>query len=130
MRPCGPKPRSESTANQPDPDQRSVLPLPDPAFHGEVKEAYTESTPEFPVPVTAPAGAPNVLLVMGDDIGYGHMGAFGGPANTPTFDRLAERGLRFTRHRRLLAAGYLAHLRPPFTFTGTLKKVTVHTESP
>jgi Sulfatase len=37
-----------------------------------------------------------VLLIMGDDIGYGHMGAFGGPANTPTFDRLAGQGLSLT----------------------------------
>ena len=43
-----------------------------------------------------PKGAPNVLLIMGDDIGYGHMSAFGGPANTPTFHRLAKKGLIFT----------------------------------
>jgi arylsulfatase A-like enzyme len=44
-----------------------------------------------------PAGAPNVLLVMGDDIGFGHMSAFGGPARTPVFDRLAQHGLSYTR---------------------------------
>jgi arylsulfatase A-like enzyme len=56
--------------------------------------ATTEA--DFPVPVMAPEGAPNVLLIMGDDIGYGHMSAFGGPANTPTFDRVAEQGLSYT----------------------------------
>ena len=58
--------------------------------------AFMDSEADFPVPVTAPEGAPNVLLIMGDDIGYGHMSAFGGPANTPTFDRLAEQGLSYT----------------------------------
>ena len=41
-------------------------------------------------------GAPNVLIIVGDDIGYGHHGAFGGPARTPTFDRLAKQGLKYT----------------------------------
>jgi arylsulfatase A-like enzyme len=44
----------------------------------------------------APEDAPNVLLILGDDIGYGHMGAFGGPARTPVFDRLAAHGLIFS----------------------------------
>ena len=44
----------------------------------------------------APEGSPNVLLIMGDDIGYGHMSAFAGPANTPTFDRVATQGLSYT----------------------------------
>ena len=50
----------------------------------------------LPEPLRAPKGAPNVLLIMGDDIGYAHMSAFGGPANTPVFDRLAKQGLSFT----------------------------------
>jgi arylsulfatase A-like enzyme len=41
-----------------------------------------------------------VLLVMGDDIGYGHMSSFGGPGDTPVFDRLGQQGLRFTNFRR------------------------------
>ena len=57
--------------------------------------AFNDSEADFPEPVRAPKGAPNVLLIMGDDIGYGHMSAFGGPANTPTFDRLAAHGLTF-----------------------------------
>ena len=42
--------------------------------------AFKDSKADFPEPLWAPEGAPNVLLIMGDDIGYGHMGAFGGPA--------------------------------------------------
>ena len=43
----------------------------------------------------APNGAPNVLLVMGDDVGFGQPGTFGGPVETPTLDRLAKEGLRY-----------------------------------
>jgi arylsulfatase len=73
-----------------------VLPPPDPSFRGRIEVALEDSTGEFPEPLEAPQGAPNVLLVMGDDIGYGHMSGFGGPADTPVFDRLATQGLRFT----------------------------------
>ena len=84
-------------ANGPD-QERSVLPPPDPPFRGEIKVAFADSTADFPEPLRAPEGAPNVLVIVGDDIGYGHMGAFGGPARTPTFDRLAERGLKYTNY--------------------------------
>ena len=80
----------------PGPVDRTVLPPPEPPFGGRIEVALEDSTPAFPVPLRAPDGAPNVLLIMGDDIGYGHMSGFGGPANTPVFDRLAERGLRFS----------------------------------
>ena len=79
-------------ANESDGDQRSVLPPPDPAFRGGINVAFSDSKADFPEPLRAPEGAPNVLIIVGDDIGYGHHGAFGGPARTPTFDRLAKRG--------------------------------------
>ncbi|PBC67663.1 sulfatase-like protein [Streptomyces sp. TLI_235] len=75
---------------------RTAPPPPEEPFRGRIEEAIEDSTAAFPEPLRAPAGAPNVLLIMGDDIGYGHMSAFGGPADTPVFDRLAERGLRFS----------------------------------
>jgi hypothetical protein len=75
---------------------RTVLPAPDPEFRGKIEVAFKDSEAAFPEPVMPPEGAPNVLLIMGDDVGYGHMSAFGGPANTPTFDRLAARGLIYT----------------------------------
>ena len=49
----------------------------------------------FPVPPSAPAGAPNVLLIMTDDVGFGSASTFGGPIPTPVFDELAARGLRY-----------------------------------
>jgi hypothetical protein len=58
--------------------------------------AFSDSKADFPEPLLAPEGAPNVLIIVGDDIGYGHHGAFGGPARTPTFDRVAKRGLKYT----------------------------------
>ena len=45
----------------------------------------------------APAGAPNVLLILLDDVGFGHTSTFGGPVNTPTLQRLADQGLRYNR---------------------------------
>lgn len=75
---------------------RTVLPPPDPSFDGKIDVAYADAKADWPEPLTPPKGAPNVLLIMGDDIGYAHMGAFGGPARTPVFDKLAKQGLSFT----------------------------------
>jgi arylsulfatase A-like enzyme len=81
-------------AQEPD---RTVLPIAPPPFRGTVGTTYKDSVPS-PVPaVTAPAGAPNVLLVLLDDEGYGQSGTFGGLIPTPTLDRLAAGGLRYTR---------------------------------
>ena len=74
---------------------RTSLPLPDPEFKGEIEKTLKASTPDWPEGVKAPKGAPNVLIIMGDDVGFGHAGSFGGPANTPNFDRIADQGLRF-----------------------------------
>ena len=82
--------------NAQEPD-RTVLPLAPPPFRGTIGTTYKESTP-YPIPpITAPAGAPNVLLVLLDDEGYGQSGTFGGLIPTPTQDRLAKCGLRYTR---------------------------------
>ncbi len=55
-----------------------------------------ESTPFWPKGITAPAGAPNVMVILIDDAGFGATSAFGGPIPTPTFEKLAARGLRYT----------------------------------
>ena len=77
------------------PAAQEVLPRPEPAFKGQIGATYKELTPDFPKPLTAPAGAPNVLIVILDDVGFGHAGTFGGAAATPTMDRLAAAGLRY-----------------------------------
>jgi arylsulfatase A-like enzyme len=55
------------------------------------------SPPVWPQPVRAPAGAPNVLIIMTDDVGFGASSTFGGPIPTPTLDALAREGLRYNR---------------------------------
>src|SRR5260221_14001380 len=75
----------------------AVLPKPTPPFAGKIGPTYKESTPDFPKPVSAPQGAPNVLLILTDDTGFGHAATFGGAAATPILDRVAASGLRYNR---------------------------------
>jgi arylsulfatase A-like enzyme len=72
------------------------LPPPDPKFGGVIKERATQSTPWWAPRVVPPAGAPNVLLIMTDDEGFGAPSTFGGVIPTPTLDRIANSGLRYT----------------------------------
>lgn len=76
--------------------QRGALPQPQPTFHGKIAVTAEDSKPDFPKPVQAPKGAPNILLIITDDVGYGASSTFGGPIATPAFDRVAKAGLRFT----------------------------------
>ena len=73
------------------------LPRPTPPFDGEVARLITEATPRRLERSGAPAGAPNVLLVMLDDVGFGSFSTFGGPVPTPAFQRIADRGLTYNR---------------------------------
>src|SRR6476659_1768982 len=59
-------------------------------FPGRIGRTYADSEPAFPVPPAAPAGAPNVLYVVIDDIGFGWIAPFGGRIRTPHIDRLAQ----------------------------------------
>ena len=72
------------------------MPPPDPKFGGVIKEKASESKPWWPPRVVPPKGAPNVLLIMTDDSGYGAPGTFGGVVPTPALDRIARNGLRYT----------------------------------
>ena len=67
-------------------------------FPGVVGRTVDQSSPAWPEPVRARKGAPNVLFFVLDDVGYGQLSSFGGLINTPTLDRLAKNGLRFTPH--------------------------------
>jgi arylsulfatase len=74
---------------------RTVLPIPEPKIpHSTVFDARN-ATPPPRFQVKAPVGAPNVLIVLIDDMGFGMSSAFGGPINMPTVDRLAKGGLRY-----------------------------------
>jgi arylsulfatase A-like enzyme len=72
------------------------LPPPPPKFGGKIEESYKNSTSWWPPRVVPPKGAPNVLLIMTDDQGYGVSGTFGGVIPTPSLDRIAAAGLRYT----------------------------------
>ena len=72
------------------------LPPPPPAFGGVIKEKASDSTPWWPPRVVPPKGAPNILLIMTDDQGFGAPSTFGGVIPTPSMDRIAHAGLRYT----------------------------------
>ena len=76
---------------------RSKLPMPDPPFSGSVGRTIGDSAPDWGIIGDAgpPAGAPNVLLVLIDDAGFGQPSTFGGPIATPNCTRMAEGGLRY-----------------------------------
>src|SRR5215475_8582232 len=89
---------AENVPTAPSPSTPSVLPRPDFHFPGNVGRTYQDSDPpQFPQPVEAPKGAPNVLLILIDDAGFGQFSTFGGGVPSPTMDRLAAEGLRYNR---------------------------------
>lgn len=76
----------------------SILPHPTPPFGGHVGRTAQASRPEAPATVRAPAGAPNVVVILLDDVGFAQFGTFGGAVPTPALDRLAADGLRYNRY--------------------------------
>jgi arylsulfatase len=76
---------------------QEVLPAPEQPFKGHIGRTVSDSTSDFPSAIEAPAGAPNLLLILTDDVGYGASSTFGGPIPTPTMDSLAQSGLRYTQ---------------------------------
>ena len=78
---------------------RSILPIPDRQHVGVTTYDAKDPDTKFPPiePLRPPKGAPNVLIVLLDDVGFAASSAFGGPIHTPTADRLAKNGLRFNR---------------------------------
>src|ERR1700752_3609777 len=73
------------------------LPPPPPPFGGVINLSAGQSRPWWPPRVVPPKGAPNVLLIMTDDAGYGVASTFGGIIPTPALDRIAKMGLRYTQ---------------------------------
>ena len=76
--------------------QGDQLPAPPPKFDGKIERNAAQSTPYWPPRIVPPKGAPNVLLIMTDDVGYGAPSTFGGVIPTPALDRIAANGLRYT----------------------------------
>ncbi|HWR69272.1 MAG TPA: arylsulfatase, partial [Desulfomonilia bacterium] len=76
---------------------QEVLPAPPAPFKGQIGLSVKDSKSDFPQPVKAPKGAPNIVIILLDDVGYGASSTFGGPCDTPTLDKLAKNGLRYTQ---------------------------------
>ena len=72
------------------------LPPPPQKFQGEINLNAAQSKPAWPARVVPPQGAPNILLIMTDDVGFAAPSTFGGVIPTPTLDRIAANGLRYT----------------------------------
>jgi arylsulfatase A-like enzyme len=85
--------------SEPTAAERELLPIADRAYDGPVYEDAKDPAAKFPPiqPLRPPAGAPNVLVVLIDDAGFGCSSAFGGPCQTPTAERLAAGGLKYNR---------------------------------
>lgn len=84
---------------------RTVLPVPRAPFTGKIAENVLDSTPSPIRPVTAPVGAPNVFVMMSDDVGFAMSSAFGGPVPTPNMERLAAAGQRYNRFHTTAICG-------------------------
>ena len=85
---CSGRKSSHSTEQQ-------ILPKPDPQFQGVISADSAKSRAAFPEEVTARQGAPNVVLILVDDVGFSATSTFGGAIQTPNFDKLASTGLRY-----------------------------------
>ena len=86
---------------------RTVLPIPDAPYEGPVYDDAKDPRARYePIrPLRPPTGAPNVLVILLDDVGFGAASAFGGPCHTPTAERLGQRGLSYSRfHTAALCA--------------------------
>jgi hypothetical protein len=66
-------------------------------FPGRMGRTIGESSPAWPAPIRAKPGAPNVLFIVIDDTGFGQLGCYGSPINTPNLDKLAKNGLLYTK---------------------------------
>jgi hypothetical protein len=103
--------------------RRDILPIPDVKYVGLTTYDAKDPDTTYPpiVPLRPPAGAPNVLIVLLDDVGFGASSAFGGPCDTPTAERLAAGGLklsRFSHHGAVLADAAGAADRTQSSFGG------------
>jgi arylsulfatase len=86
-------------SNSDDRTKRDILPIPDPQYVGLTTYDAKDPASKFPPiePVRPPKGAPNVLIVLIDDVGFAATSAFGGPIHTPVAERIAKNGLKYIR---------------------------------
>lgn len=95
---CKPSEEKESTSSTVDTGlDRTVLPIKEPTYPAESELDARNAKAPARFEVKAPEKAPNVVIVLIDDIGFGHSSAFGGPINMPTLEKLAANGLKYNR---------------------------------
>jgi arylsulfatase len=82
------------------------------AFNGVIGRTFDTSEPVWPEPLRAKEGAPNVLFIVLDDTGFGQLGCYGSPINTPNLDALAENGLRYNNMHTTAPLLTRPHLHP------------------
>ena len=98
VRAQGQEPKTPAASSVPPPEPGESLPRPDFRFKGQVGRTYQDSDPPtFPQVLRPPKGAPNVLLILLDDVGFGQFSVFGGGVPSPNMEKLAAQGLRYTR---------------------------------
>jgi arylsulfatase A-like enzyme len=109
---------------------RQVLPIPDRKPVGLTTYDAKDPGTKFPPiqPLRPPTGAPNVLIILLDDVGFGASSAFGGPCHTPTAERLATQGLKYTRFHHFGGTrnGAIVHWPKGFTSRGELRSQFHH----
>ncbi|MBA4011741.1 MAG: arylsulfatase [Phenylobacterium sp.] len=88
-----------------DATDRTRLPLSEPPFKGVIGKTYLDSKEDWPAVPKPPEGAPNVVVILLDDVGFGQVSTFGGPVPTPALDKLAARGLRYNRFHTTAICG-------------------------
>ncbi len=88
---------SENAVASNDGIDRTILPIAEAEFKGKIGDYYGNSKSDYPKAVTAPKDAPNIVVIMTDDVGFGASSLYGGPIPTPNFERLAKRGITYTQ---------------------------------
>ena len=122
----------ETSAVTTDPDAATAPHEPYAGFGGDVGTIFSTSTPDWPRHPTAPDGAPNILVMLADDLGFSDLGCYGAEIDTPNLDALADQGLRYTNfhvnpmcsptrasmltglNHHLAGMGHVAHFDPGF----------------
>lgn len=91
--------------NAEDAVDRSAIPIPLSKFKGKIEKTYKDTTYDWQHNAEAPAGAPNVIVVLLDDVGFGQTSTFGGLVPTPNIDKLAGEGLKYNEFHTTAISG-------------------------
>lgn len=97
--------QEKNESPSPSAGDRAKLPLPLSPFEGKIGKTYKDSESAWQRPAAAPAGAPNVIVILLDDVGFGQVSTFGGLIPTPNLDKLAGQGLKFNRFHTTAICG-------------------------